>query len=107
MKTIEEGALEHINNTIGKFLHKDTSFKAGVKFAQRWISVDDELPLCYESGDWDGLRSELVLVKDNKNKLDIVNLYSGILDGFKFNDWITNYDYQLVNITHWRPIELS
>ena len=37
MKKIDEGVLDHIHNTMGEFLHKDQSFKAGVDFAQRWI----------------------------------------------------------------------
>ena len=50
MKTIEEAALEYAIQRqvdaeelkyIGRY---QQSFKAGVEFAQRWISVEEELP---------------------------------------------------------------
>ena len=85
----------------------EAGFKAGVEFAQRWISVEDELPICYESGDWDGLRSDFVLVKNKNGAWRKGRLYSGIIDGSKYSDWYDEYDFELDNITHWRPIEIK
>ena len=85
----------------------EADFKAGVEFAQRWISVEDELPICYESGDWDGLRSDFVLVKNKNGAWRKGRLYSGIIDGSKYSDWYDEYDFELDNITHWRPIEIK
>lgn len=83
------------------------AFLAGVGLAQKWIDVNDELPICYESGKWDGLRSDCYLVKDKKGQYYIGRLYSGILDGYKFNDWGDNDGFDLENITHWKKIEIE
>ena len=101
-----------INEAANKFSEQGiwqcpVSFKAGIKYAQRWISVEDELPIWYESGDWDGLRSDFVLVKNKNGAWRKGRLYSGIMDGNKYSDWYDEYDFELDNITHWRPIELK
>lgn len=111
MKTIKEAAKESAKKMLPlqTDLHSyfREQFKDGVEFAQRWIPVEEELPLCYESGLWDGLRSDFVLVKFQDGRWTKARLYSGILDGNSFNDWCNENDYQLYIITHWRPIELK
>ena len=62
------------------------SFKAGVEFAQRWISVEDELP---SIGDH-------ILIKLKRDKLKIWRI-------FNEDDRILVSNYA----THWRPIELK
>lgn len=114
MKTIEEAAKESATQSINKVFDKNGSvtrrhimaFKKGVEFAQQWIPVEEEMPICIEDGVWDGLRSEYVLVKDIHDAWHKGILYSGILDGHKFNDWYDDRDFELINITYWRPIEL-
>lgn len=72
----------------------ETDFKAGVEFAQRWISVEEELP---ENGDF-------VLVKTDNGCVTTAYLH-GIKSGF-----VTyGEDAYIVFgvITHWRPIELK
>lgn len=86
MKSIEEGALEYIHNTMGEFLHKDQSFKAGVEFAQRWIDCEDELPPL--------LTRVLAKVTDGVEDDIILFVYEGDLN-------------ELMYVTCWRPIELS
>jgi hypothetical protein len=48
MKTIEEASEEYMNQQPKTSLMQDMgimkAFEAGVEFAQRWISVDEELP---------------------------------------------------------------
>lgn len=50
MKTIEEAAMEYaihreVDSTELQYIGKyQKSFKAGVEFAQRWTSVEEELP---------------------------------------------------------------
>ncbi|MBP9790836.1 MAG: hypothetical protein KBD57_09870 [Bacteroidia bacterium] len=115
MKTIEEAAREFsdkLNMSIEakKMLTRtDFSFTfiSGVEFAQRWIPVEEELPIAYETGGWDGKRSDLVLVKYADGDWTKARLYSGELDGHKFNDWYDENDYLINTITHFRPIELK
>ena len=88
MKTIKEGALDHILNTMGEFLHKDQSFSAGVEFAQRWIPVKEELP---------ELKSIVLCVNGFS---PFIAIYEGEQDGFRIPNTIGEY-----TVTHWRPIE--
>jgi hypothetical protein len=91
MKTIEQAAKEYVDNNgwwkrddqpLTYQEHQET-FKKGVEFAQRWISVEDELP---ESG-------KTVLIQDK-------NSYVGLACR-RYGDW--DYKYKKM-ITHWRPI---
>ena len=105
MLTIEQAANEHTSG--GWTDDKIVSFKAGAAFAQRWIPVEEELPLAYISGNWDGLKSDFVIVKFKNGDWTKAVLYSGTMDGSEFNDWYCEQDYQISNITHWRPITIE
>ena len=86
MKTIEEAQDEHS-------LYKDGdgfSFRAGVEFAQQWISIEEELPE----------------VKQYDYQVLAKSIY-----GYELLDIDTDSDVEgtisLNYITHWRPIELE
>jgi len=89
MKTIEEAAKEYelysMNNLSG-------AFKAGIEFAQRWISVKDELP---ETNEFE--ESKIILIK-GKRGIDIGRYYSRSKHFFLASG---NFE-----VTHWRYIEL-
>lgn len=93
MKTIKQG-LEEAYTKAGENAYFGNGFNEGVKFAQQWISVDDELPE----------NQDLVLVKTNLNSISTAYLH-GIKSGF-----ITYGEDAFVEfgeITHWRLIEIS
>ena len=113
MKTIEEEAAFLSNkNVLSNINWNDTSelerlkakyydgFKAGVEFAQRWISVEDELPEIKNHG-----FSDLVLTKNSYDNimLERYDSESKQFNGIRY-DCIKNNDGQ---VTHWRPIELK
>lgn len=109
MRTIEEENNEYVRRKYGfasaeKVKETLDVFKAGVKFAQRWIPVEEELPVCCESGNWDGLRSDYVLIKHSDGECRKAILYSGIMDGSEYNDWYSEHGYELGNIIEWRPL---
>ena len=97
-KTIEDAAKElYPENRPTMFTQfvaglERAAFKAGVKFAQRWISVEDELPK-YQGIDF------YVLMKNEKLKSDDINLV--LIEGI--DDVENVYQYA----THWRQIELK
>jgi len=71
----------------------------------KWKYTVDELPIAYQEGEWDGKRSDEVLVEDTEGQKFVAVLYSGFMDGSEFNDWFSNYwDYELVNIVKWIKI---
>jgi len=91
MKSIEEASLDnsklHYCSAFSEELHidADIDFRKGIEFAQRWISVKDELP---EEGEW-------VLCKSH-----VGDHYIGCSIGDRIR--VDN----ITTITHWRPIEL-
>ena len=85
MKTIEEVAKEFSEKSVWAC---PISFKAGVEFAQRWISVEDELP---ETIDDEKIFLRYpILVKNIDGAFQALNTFSNI-----------------GTYTHWRPIELK
>lgn len=58
-------------------------------------------PIAYEIGNWDGKRSNEVVVEDDDGEKYIARLYEGFLDGSEFKDWIDNNGYTLFNIIKW------
>ena len=86
MKTIELVSKEFSEKSVWAC---PISFKAGVEFAQRWISVEDELP---EIGDE-------IIVKLKEHPLK------------KYQAWSIECrrDIEIIPVlaTHWRPIELK
>jgi len=97
MRTIDFG-LDQAYKKAGENAYFGTGFKAGVEFAQRWISVNEEpMP-----------KNVIILTKcDNDNKKISLCRWNESLQAFSpiINDisWCT---ITLVDITHWRPIEI-
>ena len=94
MKTIEEASHEYFRAAQLGFENpgSEAGFKAGVEFAQRWISVEEELPK-YQGIDF------YVLMKNERLNSDDINLV--LIEGI--DDVENVYQYA----THWRPIELK
>jgi hypothetical protein len=94
MKTIEQAAVEYANiMTLSVNVRPAIicTFKDAIRFAQQWISVDDELPeerlLVLISSD--GFFKDVACIEDKR--------------------WIyrKSGEYVSINVTHWRPIELK
>ena len=71
-------------------------FKAGVEFAQQWISVKDELPELNFN-----YQSDTILLK---NKFGII--FSGYYD-YDMASFFDYIDDEVSEIIEWRPIELK
>jgi hypothetical protein len=50
-------------------------------------------PIAYETGDWDGKRSDEVVAVDDIGRKHIARVYEGIMDGSEFKDWVDGDDY--------------
>ena len=111
METIEEKSFEYKENvdlsnicdTKDVRFEIQDAFTAGAEFAQRWVSVEDELP---EVG-------EMVLTKMEKRHGDtwVQNYYSTATRLENQGEWQTvnwvDHSISFGHITHWRPIELK
>ena len=100
MKTIEEAAKDfndsHVNGHHPQKWVSDI-FKAGVEFAQRWIPVEEELP---EIG-------EKVITKMAKDKRTSYGIATRIREEWEIDVHWIDHTFSHMNITHWRPIELT
>ena len=97
MKTINEAAsdyAEETKDTTNGMFYADSqdAFKAGVEFAQRWISVEEELP---ETNEFE--ESRICLIK-NRYAIDIGRYYSN-----KKRWFLSSSNFK---VTHWRYVEL-
>lgn len=63
-----------------------------------WIYTKDTLPMCYETGIWDGKRSDLVVGETINGKQFLGCCYEGTMDGSYFFDW---YQVDEINRNDW------
>ena len=108
MQTIEEKARKYYNLIAKQSGNHDCAecaeagFKAGVEFAQRWISVDDELPPCSD---------EDILIKGidsdgRENMPDIGYMYSSNENKPSKENFIS-LSGEITEVTHWRYLEIK
>jgi len=70
-----------------------------------WISTKDQTPLCYQTGEWDGKRSDIVLCVDKNGGIHLAQCYEGFMDGSEFFEWYDKDDFELcVEIVRWVEI---
>lgn len=71
----------------------------------KWNYIETEKPICTETGNWDGKKSDEIIVKDFRGKHHIAVCYQGFMDGSDFCDFYT-YDgeYQIDGVMHWSKI---
>ena len=96
MKTIEE-ALNIAYDECKSNAYFGNGFKKGVEFAQRWISVEEELPKI----------GEKVITKMTKDKRTSYGIATRIREEWEINAHWIDHTFSNMNITHWRPIELK
>ena len=92
MKTIEDLAKEYSEKTNKAYSEIIDDFKAGVEFAQRWISVKDELP--------ENKKLCLVKIKTNNQESIEVAFYSKDTHTW----YITASCYKSSEVSHFRQI---
>lgn len=78
------------------------SFKAGVEFAQRWISVDDELPPCSD----EDILIKGIDYKGHGNMPDIGYMHSSNENKPSKENFIS-LSGEITEVTHWRYLELN
>lgn len=67
--------------------------------------LNDDEPFCFEKGEWDGLRSELLLIKTRQGKFHIARNYKGVHNNYHFSDFIEEYsDLDIIDVEQWVTI---
>ena len=106
-----------INEAAKEFSEKSVwacpiSFKAGVEFAQRWISVEDELPEITTINNHNHVNVKFKTINGDERvctaTLESVSQHCGE-NSPMHNVWYAypSGGHILKNVTHWRPIELK
>ena len=71
----------------------------------QWNFLANKKPNAFEKGDWDGLRTDPILVQDKDGNSFIAIMYEGFLDGNKFCEFYeTTYDFCIANVIKWKKI---
>jgi hypothetical protein len=108
MKTIEKAAKEWANG--GCYFasvrdYGDASFRAGVEYAQQWISVNDKLP-----EENIPVLTKIEFLDETGKVMEEETTYLIACYDCTINQWITNLHYyfpdEIYAPTHWRRIEL-
>lgn len=71
---------------------------------KHWIKTEEQLPFTWETGDWDGKRSNQVLVKDEKGEHFVATYYE-----FPHGDteWYDRDDFSLrYKVVMWMEIPI-
>ena len=69
-----------------------------------WYKIENKKPIASESGDWDGLRSNKILVCTMNKNIYIAVMYEGTLDGSVFCEFYDDKDFAIQNIVLWTEI---
>lgn len=70
-----------------------------------WKNINKEKPLSTQTGDWDGKKSDEIIVRDFKGKHYLVYCYQGFIDGSEFCDFYTSHDdYPIEKVLFWSQI---
>jgi hypothetical protein len=69
-----------------------------------WTNINNKRPLAYQTGSWDGKKSDKVLVCTLCGKYYVAEMYEGILDGSEFFDFYDNRDFEIKNVAFWTEI---
>lgn len=70
-----------------------------------WININKEKPICTQTGNWDGRKSEELIVRDFKGNHHVAYCYQGFMDGVDFCDFYTSEsEYQIDGVIFWAKI---
>ena len=97
MKTTGKAASDYSNNTgYDCAIEIEKAFLAGAEFAQRFISVNDELP---EDIEKDGRTHIPCIVTNGNTKTIAFRRLSPLTKKWNWN--------VMMEVTHWRPIDIK
>lgn len=70
-----------------------------------WNNIKDKKPIASQSGCWDGLKSDKVLVCTRSGKLHVVEMYEGVIDGSEFCNFYDDSDFEIYDVKFWTEID--
>jgi len=70
-----------------------------------WNEFKKQKPTAYETGCWDGKRSDIVLVQTIGKNLFLCRMYHTVMDGKEQFDFCDNTDFIIDNVKYWASID--
>jgi len=70
-----------------------------------WYKIENKKPLAYQTGGWDGKKSDKVLVCTHSGKYHVAEMYEGILDGSEFCQFYCERDFEIYYVAFWTEID--
>lgn len=70
-----------------------------------WHKLSEKKPIAFISGNFDGLKSEKVLVCTRSGRYYVAEMCEGILDGSKFCDFYDDRDFLIDYVLYWTEID--
>jgi hypothetical protein len=70
-----------------------------------WINIKDHTPIGVDRGDWDGLRTEWLLVQNRKEEYHVARAYVGTMDGAEFCSFEDNLGYEVEDVVFWTRVD--
>lgn len=69
-----------------------------------WINTNQSLPICFQSGGWDGLMSNLCVVQTRYGTYHLANLYDY---GDGEMSWVDQdgYEIEITDVLKWACVE--
>jgi hypothetical protein len=70
-----------------------------------WKNIENEKPISYKTGCWDGKMSDEVLVYTRSRKYHVAVMYHVVMDGSETFEFYDTIDFKINNVTHWAEID--
>jgi len=70
-----------------------------------WKNIEEEKPLAYKTGLYDGKKSDKILVCDDYGLYYIAEMYEGFLDGTDFCDFYDIRGMEIKQVCYWTEID--
>ena len=67
----------------------------------KWNDLTKQTPHCWETGNWDGKRSDYVITLNDKMEFNVAVAYEGTMDGSRFLDFYDKHDFEVENVSYW------
>lgn len=71
-----------------------------------WYKLENKKPIATESGAWDGLRSDKILVATRMQTIHIARMYEGTMDGSHFRNFYDDRDFEINHVILWAEIDM-
>ncbi len=70
-----------------------------------WHNIQENPPVATKTGNWDGFKSDKILVATQNGGIYVAEMYEGVQDGQKFRDFFDPDEFEITNVIKWTEID--